>query len=130
MPRVLIIDDLDIARTVLKEVLSVLRKYQPETGATGADLMAMLEAHDDVVAIICDHQLVCETGIEIHARIEPVLRERKIAFFLLHGSGEGLRDKHGQRYFLDRGIVELAKPFENIMALNDVIDAELARLRE
>lgn len=109
--------------------LNLTNRYAVDSGATGADLVALLAAHDDVSAIICDNQLAGENGIDIHARVETALRDRKIAFFLLHGSGATLRDKHGAAYFLEHQIVEIHKPMRSILAITGIVDAEVARLR-
>lgn len=129
MSRVLVIDDEPMIRQVIAMVLDVSKRYSVETGATGADLAALLETHDDVVAIICDNQLVGETGLEIHEAITPIIRERKIAFFLLHGSGPALRGRYPPRHFEDRQIIELQKPMQSVLAIVGIIGAEVERLR-
>ena len=129
MPRVLIIDDELFVCNLLVAALRHGGRLDAASGETGVELIALLAEHDDVVAVICDNQLRGENGIEIHARIEPELRRRKIAFFLLHGSGLLLRERLGDQYFLENRIVEIRKPMENILLLTSIVEAEVARLR-
>ncbi|MEI6511424.1 MAG: response regulator [Candidatus Uhrbacteria bacterium] len=129
MRRVLVIDDEPAICDIVAMALDAGGQFATETGTTGAELYAMLDAHDDVAAIICDNQLVGETGLEIHAKIKSSLRARKIAFFLLHGSGADLRERVGERYFGEQEIVEIHKPMHSILALTAIVDAEVTRLR-
>ena len=129
MNRVLVIDDDPMVRNVVAEGVTYGDRFLAVKGATGDDLARFLAAHDDVVAVVCDQRLVGETGIDVHARVEPTLRARNIAFFLLHGFGGNLRAEYPDGYLEERQIVELRKPLRSILELPGIIDEEVRRMR-
>ncbi len=129
MQRVLVIDDEVFICQIFRDVLTMGDRFAVETGSSGNDLRKLLAAHDDVVAIICDYALHSENGLKIHARIERELRERKIAFVLVHGAGKELGEGLPPGYFQDEQIVEVHKPMPHIMDIFGIIDREVQRLR-
>lgn len=129
MRRVLVIDDEEMICAIFETVLTIDDRFVVGMGSSGSDLRELLAAHDDVVAIICDHALCGETGIAIQANIEPALRERRIAFVLVHGAGEDLRNALPIGYFQQRQIIEVHKPMPHIMDIVGIIDGEVNRLR-
>ena len=129
MQRVLVIDDEAVICGIFEDVLTIGNRFVVGIGSSGTELRALLDAHDDVVAIVCDQTLVGETGLGIHATIESVLRARSIAFLLVHGRGQELRESLPDGYFKERNIVEVLKPIPHIMDIVGIIDREVGRLR-
>ena len=129
MPRVLVIDDEAMICRIFEDVLTIGDRFAVGTGSSGNDLRAMLYAHDDVVAIICDLMLCGENGLKIHATIEPILWERRIAFVLVHGGGQEIRKNLPDGYLVEHRIVEVLKPMPHIMDIIGIIEREVKRLR-
>ncbi len=129
MGRVLVIDDEAMIRGIFEDVLTIGDRFVVGIGSSGNDLRELLAAHDDVVAIICDQTLRGETGIAIHATIEPILRARRIAFVLVHGGGSKLRENLPNGYFAAHRIIEVLKPMSHIMDIIGIVDREVAQLR-
>lgn len=129
MGRVLVIDDEAMICGIFEDVLTIDDRFAVGIGSSGNELRALLAAHDDVVAIICDQTLCGETGIAIHATIESILRERRIAFVLVHGGGPELGESLPDGYFADHRIVEVHKPMPHIMDIVGIVDAEIAKAR-
>jgi len=129
MQRVLLIDDEVLICELFATVLTMGGRYAVATGGSGSKLRALLGAYDDVVAIVCDHSLPGENGIDIQLALEPILRDRRIAFVLAHGAGPDLKASLPNGYFVEHQIVEFRRPSPHVMDIVSVVDAEVARLR-
>ncbi len=129
MGRVLLIDDEQLICEIFATVLAMEGRFSTSAGSSGEQLCALLDAHDDVVAVLCDQTLSGETGIAIHATIEPTLRARRIAFILVHGGGPEFRETLPDGYFADHRIAEVFKPMSHIMDIIRIVEAEITKAR-
>ncbi len=123
MSKVIVIDDEPAVRHVLVEILTS-QGFAAVGGATGEDLERLLAEHPDAEAVVCDYSLVRETGLDVRARVRATLEARRVAFLMIHGSGDLLSP-----LLRELGIREIRKPPEHIRDVGSAVREEISRTR-
>ena len=120
-PRVLVVDDEPLVRTVVSRTLA--RDHDIVTAGSAAEALALVARGEAFDLVLSDLQMPQQTGMDLHAelsRVAPALARRMIFF----SGGAYTEDA---RAFLDREGVEcLEKPFD-LDTLRAVVASHLAQ---
>jgi two-component system NtrC family sensor kinase len=106
--RVLIVEDEEVVRSVLQEMLRSYRRCRIELAASGAEALALLENDADFDLVLSDIRMPAMNGTEFYQRLKqnhPALA-RRFVFVTGHAGSKALEEE------IDGwGVPVLAKPF-------------------
>jgi len=105
--RVLIIDDEEQLRTVMKRLLS---SHEIVTASSGKEAQAILELDEDFDLILCDLMMPDVTGMAVHQWLSA--RNPELARRIVFISG-GIFGPVTAEYLTDAGNLKIDKPFDN-----------------
>ncbi len=133
MLKVLVVEDLAIVRSLIRQQLAALGITRVTEAEDGASALTLLKREPDIDLILCDWHMTPMDGLEFCAQVQaiPYLGGRKIPVLFMTGD-QKLADAKRRRRTLDSardlGIVDiLIKPFGS-EALREKL-AECAALR-
>jgi len=107
MKRILLVDDLEMARQVLKQVLEQ-QGYACEEAEHGAAALAWLEQGQHVDLIVSDNQMPRMTGLEFLVRVRANPHFGTIPFMLYSGN---ITDEIQRQAYQAGAMAVLHKPY-------------------
>lgn len=106
-PSVLILDDEPTFRIFLEKALVALG-YDPEIAAIGSEAVQLATAGDPA-AILCDHQMVGMSGIDVYEAVVAIRPELAKRFVMMSGD---VLDPALDAFAATHEMTRLAKPFD------------------